>query len=199
MLSLTNVNVLPYSDAIPTEIISYLDPTVEHLTFKRNDGKESIRLKFKGAHEMVLSDPAELNQYLSSGTIKGIVTFTLAIDVLKNGGYLIIDELENHFNKEIVATLIRFFMDSSINTKGGALVFSTHYPEILDEFDRNDCIYILRNRDGITAENLMDILKRNDIKKSDAYQSGFLEGTVPTYEAYMKLKKGIISALGKEG
>ena len=44
----------------------------------------------------------------------------------------------------------------------------------------------------------MDILKRNDIKKSDAYQSGFLEGTVPTYEAYMKLKKGIISALGEE-
>ena len=139
-----------------------------------------------------------MNRYLSSGTIKGIVTFTLAIDVLKKGGYLIIDELENHFNKEIVATLIRFFMDSSINTKGGVLVFTTHYPEILDEFDRNDCIYILRNRDGITAENLMDILKRNDIKKSDAYQSGFLEGTVPTYEAYMKLKKGIISALGEE-
>lgn len=198
LLSLTNINILPYSDAIPSEIISYLDPTIEYLTFKRSDGKESIRLKFKGDREMILSDSTELNRYLSSGTIKGIVTFTLAIDVLKKGGYLIIDELENHFNKEIVATLIRFFMDSSINTKGGVLVFTTHYPEILDEFDRNDCIYILRNRDGITAENLMDILKRNDIKKSDAYQSGFLEGTVPTYEAYMKLKKGIISALGEE-
>lgn len=198
LLSLTNINILPYSDAIPSEIISYLDPTIEYLTFKRSDGKESIRLKFKGDREMVLSDSTELNRYLSSGTIKGIVTFTLAIDVLKKGGYLIIDELENHFNKEIVATLIRFFMDSSINTKGGVLVFTTHYPEILDEFDRNDCIYILRNREGITAENLMDILKRNDIKKSDAYQSGFLEGTVPTYEAYMKLKKGIISALGEE-
>lgn len=37
--------------------------------------------------------------------------------------------------------------------------------------------------------------KRNDIKKSDAYQSGFLEGTTPTYEAYMQLKKSIATAL----
>ncbi len=30
------------------------------------------------------------------------------------GGYLIIDEIENHFNREIVATLIRFFMDEKV-------------------------------------------------------------------------------------
>ena len=76
---------------------------------------------------------------------------------------------------------------------GGTLIFSTHYPELLDEYDRNDSIFITRNRNGITVENLSNILKRNDIKKSDAYQSGFLEGTTPTYEAYMQLKKGIAS------
>ena len=32
-------------------------------------------------------------------------------------------------------------------------------------------------------------------KKSDAYQSGFLEGTTPTYEAYMQLKKSITASL----
>ena len=127
--------------------------------------------------------PIELNNYLSSGTVKGMITFTLAQEVLKDGGYLIVDEIENHFNKEIVSTLIRFFMDGKINKNGGMLIFSTHYPELLDEYDRNDSIFITRNRDGITAENLSNILKRNDIKKSDAYQSGFLEGTTPTYEA----------------
>lgn len=93
------------------------------------------------------------------------------------------------FNKEIVTTLMRFFMDSSLNKHGGTLIFTTHYPEFLDEYDRNDGIYIVRNRKGITVENLSNILKRNDIKKSDAYQSGFLEGTTPAYEAYMQLKK----------
>ena len=53
-------------------------------------------------------------------------------------------------------------------------------------------IYIVRNRNGITAENLSAILKRNDIKKSEAYESGFLEGTVPMYDAYMDLKNSII-------
>ena len=115
------------------------------------------------------------------------------------GRYLVVDELENHFNKEITATLIRFFTDASLNGNGGILIFTTHYPEILDEFERNDSIFITRNRDGITVSNLNDLLKRNDLKKSDAYQSGFLDGTVPAYEAYMKLKKNIQSMLKKEG
>ena len=67
--------------------------------------------------------------------------------------------------------------------------------ELLDEYDRNDSIYIIRNRNGITVENLSTILKRNDIKKSDAYQSGFLEGTTPMYDAYMRLKKSMAAAL----
>ena len=62
-----------------------------------------------------------------------------------------------------------------------------------DEYERNDCIYIVRNRGGIYAENLSLILKRNDIKKSEAYESGYLEGTVPVYEAYMALKKVLSS------
>ncbi len=199
LLSLTNVNILPVSDVIPSEVIQFLDPTVESLALDHVGQRAAIHLKFKGHKEIVLTDPAELNSYLSSGTIKGIVTFTLAIDVLKNGGYLIIDELENHFNKEITATLIRFFTDASLNRHGGILIFTTHYPEILDEFERNDSIFITRNRDGITVSNLNDLLKRNDLKKSDAYQSGFLDGTVPAYEAYMKLKKNIQSTLEKEG
>ncbi len=70
-----------------------------------------------------------------------------------------------NFNKEIVTILMRFFMDSKLNKNGGTLIFSTHYPELLDECDRNDSIFIIRNRDRITVENLCMILKRNDIKR----------------------------------
>lgn len=191
LLQFTNNNVLPFSDNIPTEIISYLDPTVECIQFDEKDQKRAIRLKFKGKDTIVINDPVLLNNYLSSGTIKGIISFTLTQEVLQKGGYIIIDEIENHFNKEIVTTLMRFFMDSKLNKNGGTLIFSTHYPELLDEYDRNDSIYIVRNRNGISAENLSLILKRNDMKKSDAYQSGFLEGTTPMYDAYMRLKKSM--------
>lgn len=195
LLSYTNNNILPFTEDIPLEVIAFLDPTIEKLYFEKVEDKASIHLKFKDEEEIILNNAVELEQYLSSGTIKGIITFSMVKEVLESGGYLLVDELENHFNKEIVVTLMRFFMDSSLNKNGSTLIFTTHYPELLDEYDRNDAIYIVRNRKGITAENLSYILKRNDIKKSDAYQSGFLEGTTPAYEAYLRLKKNLAASL----
>lgn len=198
MLQYTNTNQLKICEDCPPELIAFFDPSVEYLRVKKNSKDTDICLKFKGKEEIVLNQFSELNRYLSSGTIKGINTFLNAIKTFEVGGYLIVDELENHFNHEIVSTLIRFYFDKKVNKNSAVMIFSTHYAEILDEFDRNDSIYIVRNRNGITAENLSTILKRNDIKKSEAYESGFLEGTVPMYDAYMELKKSIIRSR-KEG
>ena len=195
LLSYTNINVLPFTEDIPLEVIAFLDPTIEKLCFEQVEGKIFIHLKFKNEEEIILNNALDLEQYLSSGTIKGIITFSMVKEVLQSGGYLQVDEIENHFNKEIVTTLVRFFMDSRFNQNGGILIFTTHYPELLDEYDRNDGIYIVRNRNGITVENLSYILTRNDIKRSDAYQSGFLEGTTPTYEAYIRLKKSLATSI----
>ena len=195
LLSYTNVNVLPFTEDIPIDVIAFLDPTIEKLCFEQIEGKTFIHLKFRDDEEIILNNATDLERYLSSGTIKGIIIFSMIKEVRQSGGYLLVDEIENHFNKEIVTTLMRFFMDSRLNRNGGTLVFTTHYPELLDEYDRNDGIYIVRNRNGITVENLSYILKRNDIKKSDAYQSGFLEGTTPAYEAYMLLKKNLNASI----
>ena len=196
LLSYTNVNVLPFSEDIPLEVIAFLDPTIEKLYFEQMEKKTFIHLKFKGEDEIILNNAMDLEQYLSSGTIKGIITFSMVKEVLQSGGYLLVDEIENHFNKEIVTTLVRFFMDSRLNKKGGTLIFTTHYPELLDEYYRNDGIHIVRNRNGIMVDNLSNILTRNDIKKSDAYQSGFLDGTTPAYEAYMRLKNSLTASIG---
>ena len=53
----------------------------------------------------------------------------------------------------------------TIIQNGGTLIFTTHYPELLDEYDRNDGICIVKNRNGITAENLSYILKRMILKR----------------------------------
>lgn len=197
MLKFTNINRLSLSADCPAELIAFFDPSVEYIRVKQ-DGKDTGGyLKFFNKPEIKLNRLSDIDRYLSSGTIKGINTFLCAMKTFDNGGYLIVDELENHFNHEIVSTLIRFYMDSKVNHGGATLIFSTHYAEILDEFERNDSIYIIRNRNGITVENLSKILKRNDIKKSEAYESDFLKGTVPMYEAYMNLKKNIMLG-GKE-
>lgn len=196
LISLTNVNFLGLIGNFPHELIAFLDPSIENISFDKKTGE--AKLKFYDREEIVVANPILFEQYLSSGTIKGINIFINAMIVFEEGGYLIVDELENHFNREIVATLVRFFMNKSVNKNGATLIFSTHYSELLDEFERNDGIYIVRNRNGIYAQKLSEILTRNDIKKSEAFKSDFLEGTVPTYESYMQLKRAIISGKIKE-
>ena len=189
LLSHTNISALPFIEDIPLEVIAVLDSTIEKLCFEQIEGKTFIHLKFKEKEEIILNNTVDLERYLSLGTIKGIIVFSMVKEVLQSGGYLLMDEIENHFNKEIVTTLIRFFMDSHFNKNGGTLIFTTHYPELLDEYDRNDGIYLVRNCNGITVENLSGILIRNDIKKSEIYQSGVIEGTTLAYETYIHLKK----------
>lgn len=195
LLSYTNENVLPFTENISMEIVKYLDPTVEKLCFEKVQDKTIIRLKLAEKEEIVLNDSKELGLYLSSGTIKGIITFSMAETVLRTGGCLLVDAIENHFNHEIVATMVRLFTDRRLNQKGGVILFTTHYPELLDMFERNDNIYIVRNKGGILPENLSDLLKRNDIKKSEVYRSDFLKGTAPSYSASMNLKKAIAATI----
>lgn len=196
LIQLTNLNFLRLIGDFPQELISFLDPSIEYFSFDKITGES--KLKFFDREEIIVSNPVIFERYLSSGTIKGINVFINAMVVFEMGGYLIVDELENHFNREIVATLLRFFMNKSVNKNGATLIFSTHYAELLDEFERNDGIYIVRNRNGISAQKLSNILTRNDIKKSEAFKSDFLEGTVPTYDSYMQLKKAIVSGKIKE-
>ena len=199
MLMWTNHNMLNILGKFPKELLTFLDPSIEYFKCSVEKKSADIRLKFYGSEEIILNRPSEIEKYLSSGTIKGINVFMNALLCFIEGGYLIVDELENHFNEEIVTSLVRFFMNPSVNRNGATLIYSTHYSELLDEYERNDSIYIVRNRGGIYAENLSLILKRNDIKKSEAYESGYLEGTVPVYEAYMALKKVLSSVkIGEE-
>ncbi len=193
----TNFNGLRVVGDFPISLVQFLDPSIEHLECNelKNDKKIEIRLKFFNKKEIIMYSPLEISKYLSSGTVKGLNVFMMAMIILQDGGYLIIDELENHFNKEIVSTLIRFFMDSDINKNGAVLIFSTHYVELLDIFERNDNIYVIKNISGICIENLSDLLQRNDIKKSELFQSGFLENTTPSYNAYINFKRALTKAI----
>ena len=192
----TNFNfLLPDAVSIPTEIISLLDPTIEYISIENVNDKVITKLKFYRQKEHILFNPAELNVYLSSGTVRGVRVFSDAMRVLKKGGYMIVDEIENHFNRELVASLLRLFLYKKTNPNGAVLIFSTHYPELLDELDRNDAVFITRSNEGLTVDNLNTLLNRNDMKKSEVYQSNFLGGTAPKYNALLTLQKSIIRSM----
>ncbi len=191
LIGLTDRNFMRLIGDFPHEIVTFLDPNIESLSTDLKDGKITFNLKFKGRENIKLHSPNELEYYLSSGTIKGITVYITAIMVLKTGGYCIVDELENHFHKEIVHTLIQFFQDKELNTKGAVLIFSSHYPELLDLLERNDSIYVATNQSGISVSNLAQLDVRDDLKKSDVFLSGYLGNTAPVYETYIELKEKI--------
>ena len=41
------MNVLPFTEDIPLEVITFLDPTIEKLCFEQAEGKTFIHLKLK--------------------------------------------------------------------------------------------------------------------------------------------------------
>lgn len=196
-INITNFNILTLYGNYPEKLIHFLDPTIEYIHLEKMPMGQNgtpvsdVKLKFYNRDPITLSNVTLLNNYLSSGTIKGIGLFLEAKSLFERGGYLILDEIENHFNYEIVVTLIRYFMNSGINKSNAVLLFSTHYLELLDEFERNDNINIVRNKSGITVVNLSRELDRNDVNKSDVFKSGYLGGTSIQYNQRLDLTKSL--------
>lgn len=115
-----------------------------------------------------------------------------AVTVLRTGGYLIIDDLERHFSKEIVQMILELFDTQESNPNGACIIFSTHYAEILDFIRRTDNLYITRRKDGLlSVSKLSAEFRRNDIKISDLFLSNYPGGTAPKFKQIQNLKETI--------
>jgi hypothetical protein len=186
-ISATNINIYHNrgNDIMP--FVNLFDNSIEFI--KSNN--EECEIKFKNNDKKYTTNIFETENYLSSGTIKGSnLFFTIAL-VMKTGGYLIIDEIENHIQKKLVQILIGLFTDEEINRFGSTLIFSTHYSEIIDVIDRKDNIYVLlRDQDFVSKViKYSELVNRNDIKKSEILLSNYIDGTSPSYELIKDVKE----------
>ncbi len=135
---------------------------------------------------------SELYQILSSGTTKGFGLFTYVVYSLKTGTDLIIDEIENHFHKTLVENLVNLYKDKSVNKNNATLIFTTHYCEILDLFNRSDNIYISKYEKKIKLENMHTNYKfRSELSKSNKFYRNEFDTNV-SYDALMNFKKELM-------
>ena len=134
----------------------------------------------------------ELFRFLSSGTTKGINLYIVAVISLKMGFDLVVDEIENHFHKTLVDNLIMLYKDKQVNKKNATLIFTTHYCELLDLFNRSDNIWITHSRDKIEIDNMYEKygLRTELLKSKKFYQNAF--DTAVNYEALMDLKRELM-------
>lgn len=152
--------------------------------------ENNYSLFYKGEKKFFSSN--ELYQFMSSGTTKGLNLYILAIASLQMGFDLLVDEIENHFHKTLVENLIMLYKDKNVNKKNATLIFSTHYCELLDLFNRSDNILITHSRNKIEIENMYEKygLRSELLKSKKFYQNTF--DTAVNYEALMDLKRELM-------
>lgn len=201
----TNINVFRTLGSTPKPVTNLFDDSIEYIEGENNskpsgEFTETWKLKFRNEDTIhQFFDPVDLGKVLSSGTIRGNNMFSQIISCLVYGGYFIVDELENHFNKKLVEVIINLFMDTTINRNGATLLFSTHYTELLDTLDRKDNIFVCTRDSSFSASvvKYSDAIKRNDVKKSDVILSNRIGGTAPKYQyvhAMKELAKAIVES-----
>ena len=152
MLEWTDHNILNVLGRFPKELLTFLDPSIEYLECSLNDKKVDIRLKFYGKEEIIINNTRILENYLSSGTIKGLGVFMSAAFSFSEGGYMIIDEIENHFNREIVDCNIAGIRTQVAAKCGPFATINEIYEKIKKQID-------------LTDKNISDIMQLE--KKTD--------------------------------
>lgn len=78
---------------------------------------------------------------------------------------------------------------------GATLVFTTHYPQLLDHIHRKDNVYFLASTYGNGSKIIKYCtqVKRIENKKSEVFVSNFVKGTAPRYIDVKSLKSLVAS------
>lgn len=181
-----------YDIPLPTlsHILRIFDENIREISMK---DEHNFRLKFEGdqPRDEVMSDK-ELLYFLSSGTTKGMLLYTFVVASLKYGFDLIIDEVEGHFHKTLVENMLSLYKDKSVNRHNATLIFTTHYCEVLDLFNRQDNIWISKANGKVSLSNMYDDYDlRPELLKSKQFYNNAFQTSV-NYEDLMKLKKDLM-------
>lgn len=175
------------SKTVLTKVIKIFDDKIQSLEMM---DEKHYKLVYQD-HVKELSD-SELICMLSSGTTKGVLLYIFVMAALENGFDLLIDDVENHFHKTLVENIISLFKDKTINKKSATLIFTTHYCEVLDLFNRQDNIWIAKSDEKIRLENMYENYNiRPELLKSHQFYNNVFDTSV-NYEDLMALKKELM-------
>ena len=89
----------------------------------------------------------------------------------------------------LVENMISLYKDKTVNRNNATLIFTTHYCELLDLFNRQDNIYIAKSNDKVYLTNMYDGFNiRSELLKSRQFYNNVFR-TAVNYDELMQLKK----------
>ena len=147
--------------------------------FDKNITEVEIKKDIKTHRQIAffITETGDKLQYdeLSNGTRKMLVVIYKIIQTVKSNGVCLIDEIEMGLYKELVNFILKIFY---IEKNYSQLIFTSNYPEIIDEKFKYDQIFCLtKEYDTTKVTKLMDYKfdgkkVRVDMNLSKAYKGG---------------------------
>lgn len=113
----------------------------------------------------------------SSGTNKMIDLSGPIFDTLKDGGLLVIDELDAKFHPLLTLSIIKLFQNKAINEKNAQLIFATHDTNILrmSELRRDQIFFVEKDKYGSTdLYSLVDY--KENVRKDRSFEKDYING-----------------------
>lgn len=187
----SDISKLP--DDLPIGIKAALSNFMQLLSETSNNSEVKLKMGevtatsyHKGKRQNGTDDyfPLELSDE-SDGTRKLMAIAPAIESALRNGGVLLVDEIERELHPMLVEYIIAKFQNKSSNPLGAQIIFTTHNTELMNEtLIRKDQIYFVDKSQSEGYSELYTISEFST-KTSDNIRKGYLlgkYGAIPNIE-----------------
>lgn len=199
-LSKINIRTPDLADYNKKDFIHCFDPSIDSLIIKKQASGYIAKASFKRGNSAEKESIHTLENLISSGTIKGISLLSLAVTTLEKGDYLLVDDIEDHLDKQFIIFILELFTNSNTNPYGASLIFTTHHLELLNVFQRKDNIYLTSSDDSnsleLTRFDINRVITDKNLKKSDLISYRLMAHYAPKSVSFIKAYKLIENLLG---
>ena len=170
----------------------------QNIVFKsrKGDDDQSADMQLVSIYECEGKEvilPAEWME--SRGTLK-LIDFAIPFQqIFSEGGVLVLDEFDAAIHPEIVKGIIALFHDTSVNTRGAQIVFSTHNPIYLNNkiYRRDQILFVEKDKEEYesTLYSLADF-GSTDVRNDENYLVNYFKGkySILPYIDFGKIIKG---------
>lgn len=123
----------------------------------------------------------------SDGTVAWLSLMVATLDVLNEGGVLVVDEIDSSLHPKLTAHLVEAFQDAEMNPRNAQLIFTTHDSTLLgpafgsSNLDRDEVWFVEKDTRGETSLfPLSDFQPRKEDNIERRYLHGGYGGTPRT-------------------
>lgn len=170
-----NASDLPKS--LPENVIKQMATDFEGHTLI---GVKTLHKKFDANNQFVSHEEFDMRQQESSGTNKVFNISGPIFDVLREGGVLVIDELDASLHPILTLAITKLFNSITQNQKNAQLIFSTHDTNLLSyDVYRRDQVYFIE-KDNFGASDLYSLVEYKEqgkkIRKDRSFEKDYIQG-----------------------